>query len=51
MKRRLLLIGYGVVGRAVFKGLSRDKNNIIDVFESEIFEILLNFLGWTVPTT
>ena len=41
MKRRLLLIGYGVVGRAVFKGLSRDKNNIIDVLD--------NPAGYTLP--
>lgn len=34
MKRRLLIIGYGVVGRAVFSGLIRDKNNTIDVLDN-----------------
>ena len=33
MERRLLIIGYGVVGRAVFTGLIRDKNNTIDVLD------------------
>ncbi len=33
MERRLLIIGFGVVGKAVFCGLCRDKNNTIDVLD------------------
>ena len=33
MHRKLLLIGFGVVGKAVYAGLVRDKNNTIDVLD------------------
>lgn len=34
MERRLLIIGYGVVGKAVFSGLINDVNNSIDVLDT-----------------
>ena len=34
MHRKLLLIGFGVVGKAVYAGLVRDKNNTIDVIKT-----------------
>lgn len=34
MERRLLIIGYGVVGKAVFSGLINDDNNSIDVLDT-----------------